>query len=368
MMDKIDNTNTIVNLSNSILSHFGVKPFHNTIEKIDEILKSHNKIAVLLFDGLGRYIIEKHLSKDSFIRRHFVHKINATYPPTTVASTTGFLSARFPKENGWMGWFQFNPLINDNVQSFTNKRESNGEVLSDQSLLNQICPVTTIFELLNKAGIKTVDIKCYPVYKDGPINLSDALISINDKLKNLDKGFLYLYWNQPDEFIHENGVDNDIVHKCILQIDDFVKEVVEQNPDTLFLTIADHGLIDVETLDICEHEDLYSLLTRPLSIEQRTISFTVSDKEKFKKLFNKYYGDKFILLSKEETLKYDLFGVGEKNKYYDIFVGDFVALSIQKYNLYASKYYENGKDLFVGAHAGYSKEEMEINISAYNVK
>ena len=45
--------NSLVNLSNSILKRYNVKPFHKTIENLDLILKKHCKIALFLFDGFG---------------------------------------------------------------------------------------------------------------------------------------------------------------------------------------------------------------------------------------------------------------------------------------------------------------------------
>lgn len=99
-----DYINTIVNLSNSILKRFGAPLFHNSIKEIDQILEGHKKICVLLFDGLGTYIQNKHLSKSSIIRKNFFLKLSSTYPPTTVAATTGLLSGRFPIETGWLGW------------------------------------------------------------------------------------------------------------------------------------------------------------------------------------------------------------------------------------------------------------------------
>lgn len=372
-MNRLDNTNTIVNLSNSILKHFGVTPFHNTIPTIDKILEGHPKVAVMLFDGLGTYVIEKHLAENSFMRSHFVHKINATYPPTTVASTTGFLTAKFPKESGWMGWFQYHPDLKTNVQSFTNKRESDGVVLAPKqdNLLFKFCPYQTIFELIGSRGVPVFDVKCFPVYENGPTSLDQANEMIDQKLDSADSCFLYFYWNRPDEEIHEFGVESEQVHECIKEINAFVEKVTKEHPDTLFLTIADHALIDVEFFDICDHKDLYSLLTRPLSIEARTISMCVDEKNKnkFEELFNRYYGQYFLLLTRQETLDYDLFGVGEKNPYYDVFVGDYVALSISNYCLFASKEYADGQHHnFIGAHAGFKKEETEINISAYNIK
>ena len=40
-MYKPDYDNSLVNLSNSILKHFNVKPLHNTVPEIDKIMENN---------------------------------------------------------------------------------------------------------------------------------------------------------------------------------------------------------------------------------------------------------------------------------------------------------------------------------------
>ena len=48
---EVYNKNSLVNLSNSILKHFGVNTFHESIPEIDDLLKGHKKVVAVLFDG-----------------------------------------------------------------------------------------------------------------------------------------------------------------------------------------------------------------------------------------------------------------------------------------------------------------------------
>ena len=152
------------------------------------------------------------------------------------------------------------------------------------------------------------------------------------------------------------------------KINKIIARVCKKNPDTLFFTFADHGHINVKFLDFCEHEDLYNLLALPMSFEKRTPTFFVKEgkQKEFRELFLKYYGEHFILLSKEEALKDQIFGEGETREVITNFIGDFVATSIDEYCLYASEEMKKF-DLFKGHHAGNTQEEMLIDISAYNV-
>ena len=66
-----DKNNNLVTVSNSILKHFTGKNLNNTNKHLDLILskKKYDKIVVMLFDGLGKSIREKHLSQNDFLRK-----------------------------------------------------------------------------------------------------------------------------------------------------------------------------------------------------------------------------------------------------------------------------------------------------------
>ena len=96
--------------------------------------------------------------------------------------------------------------------------------------------------------------------------------------------------------MHATGIDSFKVHRIIKRINRIVRRLAKANPDTLFLSFADHGHINVKFLDICEHEDLYALLDKPISFEKRTPTFFIKEgaNKQFEELFNKYYGEHFF--------------------------------------------------------------------------
>ena len=372
-MNKFENTNTIVNLSNSILKHFGVNVFHSTIKEIDDVLYNKNQVVVLLFDGFGKYIQDLYLKADSFIKSHYLTTINATFPPTTVASTNGFLTGKFPIENGWMSWSQFIDDFQLNIGVFKNARTGYFEILKKREnglILDEICHNKTICDLINESGnALAFDIKEFPIDKNGPKDLSDSKKIINQLLRENQNCFIYNYITKPDEYIHRYGIASSKVKKYIKNIETFVSEIVNENPNTIFILIADHGLLNVKYLDICSHNDLYSLLRENLSFEKRCVNFYVKSgrHNDFKDLFNRYYGDKFILLSKDEILNLEVFGNGTINSMSLSFLGDFIALSKSEYCLYASKETNMKKFKFLKAyHAGFTDQEMLINVSVFN--
>ena len=152
------------------------------------------------------------------------------------------------------------------------------------------------------------------------------------------------------------------LEKLNLNLETLSKEI---NDDTIIIVIADHGLVDVEPIELYKDEELMKCLLRMPSMEPRATNFFVKPfkKHKFKKLFNEKYGTYYQLLSKEEFLYSGLLGQGEKHKLLDSFLGDFVAISI------SNKYFKfkEGK-LFKAHHAGLLQGEMEVPLIVYHKK
>lgn len=360
----------LVNFSNSFLAHFSVSTFHTTISAVDNVLKNHQKVAVLLFDGMGQNIVKKHLNANACMRRNFLVTIDSTFPPTTTAATTAFLTGLSPIETGWLAWAQYFEKYQRNMILFKGSDYNTGEYFAPSDIAWKLLPITTIFELIKQHNPKVdvFDIKRFPIQEDGPKDLKGLHKSINETLKKTDQCFAYFYYDSPDLEMHVNGIDHPLVHKQVQTINQLVMQVVKQNPDTIFFTFADHGHINVKYLDMCEHEDLYQLLTKPISFEKRTPCLYVETKNhaQFVALFNKYYGQHFTLFTKEEVLKLQLFGEGKINDKAVAFIGDFIATSNDEYCLYASKEMTD-IEFLKGHHAGHTQEEMLIDVAAYNV-
>ncbi len=365
-------SNNLVNLSNSILKHFNVPPFHESIEDIDKLLANHHKVVILLFDGLGHDILLKHLKEDSFIRSHYFKTISSVYPPTTVAATNAFLSGRYPLENGWLGWSQYFKEYNTNINVFKNTDFDTDKLVKESvPLINDIyCHYDNIVSLINQynEGHIAEEIFIKGIKEDGPRSLYSSYQWINHYLKNKDKAFIYFYWPYPDSLMHKYGVSHKKVNRYIAKIDKFIKKVILKNKDTLFLSIADHGLINIKSIDLCLNKALCSTFLRLPTLEARTTTFFIKEdkKEEFEKIFKRDYGDKFILLNKEEVYKFNVFGKGTPHPNIDMFIGDYVSIAIKEYAFNLHSYIQKKNETFVAAHAGYTEEELLIDVSAYN--
>ena len=370
---KAYNEQSLVNLSNSILKHFHAETFHDSIPEIDEALKGHKKVVAVLFDGMGRNIVHKHFRDKSFLRRHYVTTINSTFPPTTAAATTAFLTGKYPIETGWIAWDTYFKDYNRNIILFTSQDYNSGERLirdGERNIADRYYPTTKIFELIEKGDnhARAMPLMRFPIQRDGPKSLlGDGIKKLDKVLKENDECFVYFYWDETDRMMHENGIDHWKVRHEVKKAERFLKNISRKNKDTLFIFLADHGHINYKLLDICEHDDLYSLIDKPLSMEKRATSFYIKKEKEaeFVTLFNKYYGDKFELLSKKEVLELNLFGEGKPAPGVIDSFGDYLAVAIKEYGIFASKEFKF-TDNFKGHHAGGTEEERLIDISIFS--
>lgn len=367
-----ETSNNIVNFSNSLLAHFGVKTFHETIPAIDHALKGHTRICVLLFDGLGATLIAKHLPKGAWLPRHHLHTMTSTFPPTTVAATNGLLSGRYPIETGWLGWAQYFEEVNTNVDLFSGKNNLTKQLLLNPDTIRSKLEYEDILTLVKKQKPELYVNSIWPsiVRPDGAQNLDDFLAKVNKECAQPGPSFLYGYWVSPDLEIHDYGTNHIAVKKVIRAINDGVETLTKRHPTTLFLVLSDHGLVDVSFFSETENKKLFAMMERPFSNEPRSANFFVKAEkhQAFAKLFNKSYGRDFILKTRKQVFEEQWYGVGQPHPMSEKFIGDFLAVAINPTSFDHLKEGQLAHGDVKGHHAGLTEGEMLIDVMAINLK
>ena len=360
----LSKSKTLVNLGNSILNYFGVTPFHETLKEADEIIKKSNKkkIALVLFDGFGKVIADYYKEHIPFIYSHKKFEFFSVYPPTTVAATTALTTGLYPLENGHIGWNQYFKKHKAVINVFPSNDKFEPSKFYPSVQQNILKP-TYLWELINKTQkFNAASISSYE--KKTPLKEDDFeyfFMHADELIKTHD--FVYVYSSMPDHNLHDYGCFNNTIKETLLYLEVKLKKLVEDNPDTLFLLVADHGFQDVEEISIREHQDFFKTLSRPYFVfESAFAGFFVKDKETFEQLAHKYYGDRFYILTKDELLKEHLFGYGKMCKYLNETLPDYFLITKGRYIFF------DGEEPigFKGAHAGGTKEEKELYLFAFN--
>jgi len=366
---KLSETNSQVNISNSILRHFSCPTFHQTYSPLDNILDhiGDKKICLFLLDGFGKYIQKKSKSLCPFIYSHGKFDIDAVYPPTTVAATTAILSGKYPCETGYLGWTQYWKRSNEYLQTFSGIRE--GSDVHGSITPGEILHYKSIIEIINE---RNGDDSAHAIHgfncknEQGEMSSGIFFQTIEETLKKPETKFIYAYWPEPDHSLHAGGIYSKDTQKAIMLLNESIELITKRNPDVVFLSIADHGHVPVKWIDIRKYPDFMdTLVDGRFSIEPRLASFIVKEdkKQEFEKAYKAHFSKKFELLTKEQAYNNNIFGYGEHHKLLDELVGDYIMVSTGKYSLYSGFNY-NG---LVWTHAGATKEERIVELGVYNI-
>lgn len=364
-----DYSDCIVNFSSSILNHYGVKCEHETLSKVDEILaKNFTHVVVILLDGLGMDTMEKNLYFRDFLRRNLLTDYSSVYPPTTTASTTSFLSGKYPIEHGWLGWDLYFEQEDKTVTCFSNTLQNTTEKAASYDIAQKYLPYEDIFQKINNAN----NAKAYGVFPfdafgfTGHKEIDDWVKEVRRTINSKERTFTYAYLSSPDGVLHKSGGGSRDVEAEIRKINNIIIDLCQSAKDTVFFITADHGHINIENEFLCEtYPEIANMMERPLSIEPRAISFYVKKKYKkeFPEIFNKYFGEHYMLFSKEEVLKNNLFGKGRAHENLTG-IGDFIGVAIGEKTLLWNKECRQ----FRSHHAGMTKKEMRIPLICYQTR
>lgn len=360
-----DYKNSILNVSNSILKHYGVQTKYDTIPELDkELQNNYNHIIYILLDGLGVNIIKEHLSETQALRKYLKKEITSVFPPTTVAATNAVLSGLPPISTGYIGWTQYFKKEDTNLVLFLNEDYYTHEKPNTE-LREKYLNYKTIYEQINEANPTISTNEFFPAFRpNGSKSFKEEIERVLLLTHNQDKSFNYVYWTEPDLSEHLYGTDSFEVKQVLENLNnDFESLLLNITVDTLVIAIADHGLTNIKEVKLYDHPEVTDLLIRKPSMEPRATAFFVKKDQHttFKEVFNRHFGENFTLYTKQEILDSKLFGEGSIHLMSEDFIGDFFSISKNNHMFIFDK--SNG---YLGHHAGLTKDEMIVPLIMYS--
>ena len=378
-----DYNNCLVNLANSIEKKFGVETTADTLPLADKYLdKKYKNVVVLLLDAMGISILEKHLKEDGFFRSHLAGEYNSVYPPTTVAATTSLMNGLYPDEHGWLGWDMYIPDLDKNVTLFRNVEQSTekegaeptdtdqegkriwgfdsiqeGSEAADHHVGYTYLPYKSVVDKINDAGGKAY--YSMPFMPPFPQDYEAILKRVENLCSEPGEKYIYAYWNEPDGTMHRTGTVSEETHDMVTELETITEKYLSKLKDTLIIITADHGHMDSKNLCILDYPEVMKCLMRFPSIEPRTLNLYIKDEYKadFPEIFKKNFGDKFLLLTRDEVIENKLFGPGNIREGLKDMIGDYVALAVSDTSIFITHL---EAQLMPGGHAGLTPEEYII--------
>lgn len=358
-MKKIDYTNNIVGISNSILRYFGLSTLNESDSLVDEYLKENQpeNIILILCDGLGYNYLNNNFNKDLFMIKNQIKSLSSVFPTTTVAATTSVLTGLYPNQHCWLGWDNYISEIDKVITMFLNKEKDTDNYLKVPDYCKKIFPYKTILDYINESDIaKSFFVSPYADIKYN--NFEDMCNKIKSICDKSGKKFIYAYYENPDALMHKYGLNSQEVDENILMIDNEVEKLNNMLKESVVMIIADHGLTNNKYIYIEDDKELFDCLAHTTSIDSRAaMMFLKKDmKEKFLSIFEKKYGNDFILISRKDIIENKLFGIGNNHEKFESCLGDYIAISISNVSL---KYKRIGHKLLAN-HSGLTSDEVDV--------
>lgn len=360
-----DYANSVMNISISILKHYGVETEHPTIPELDVALsKGYKNVVFIVIDGMGTDLLNYHLPEESTLRKHKVKDITSVFPSTTPVATTSMYSGLSPLEHGWVGCHCYFKETGQLLDLYSHKDPYTQEKEPTPGFVNNVMGYKTINEKISDATDGKVEThEIFPPFKpNGVVSTTEMFFRIKDLCALEGHNFILAYWDNPDTTIHKVGCYVPKVKDILKQIDDELKDAVSSIKNTLIVIAADHGQVDMdENVFLDEITDLTECFAMPPAFGKRNMSFSLKPDKKdvFKKRFNELFEDDFLLVPKDQFI--DLFlGPGKQHPRIEDFVGDFVAVAVGKKMF---QYRTSGNPIakpIMANHAGLTHEEMIV--------
>ncbi len=363
-----DYERSIVNITSSLMKHYGLTPFHPTLKKLDDRLaQGYKHIMLLVLDGLGVNAMQTHLQADAFLKAHQKDTLTSVVPATTTAATTAILTGKTPYETGFLGWFQYFADEDTHYEIFTNKDYYDEEKIIPKGFYDKHFKRETVLDMLEKANtVKTMGVFPEAIETNGYKSYEEGFQKCLDFQKKHERTLTYLYSVEPDQTEHRVGMSAAPTKEVVNHLNETVERFKDKiDDDTLIIVTADHGLVDVENIDLFDYHDLTSTFERLPANEPRMPSFFIKQgmKEHFINFFNEHFSRFFDLYTKEEFLTSKLLGTGERHPNVDDCLGDFIAVAKDRY------FFRLREDkTHLGHHGGYTPGEMEVPLIFFDRK
>lgn len=349
--------NSIVNFTAALMKNYNLQTTYEPSALVEFLLsKKYKHVVLMVLDGMGRHIIDKNCSNGSILKTHQVMNLNSVFPPTTVAATTAFTTGLAPIESGWLGWHLYINEEDPSITLFKNEVNATNEKFTKFNV-EDVLPRNYWYNSLKRAKHYTI----YPAWgENGVDTLSEAFNKVQEICNKEETNFTYLYWDEPDALMHEYGTTSQIVKVKLLEIEEQVEKLANELPnETIVLITADHGLIDVDPIELNNYPDFVDCLSKPFAGEGRFAQFYVKEgmQSIFEELFNKYFAESFMLMTKQEFIESQMAGLNTPNEIIKYALGDYVAIGTGNY--YFTEKLNDDDLVFKAHHAGITPEEME---------
>ncbi|AAT43638.1 alkaline phosphatase family protein [Picrophilus oshimae] len=344
--------NSIMELSSSIFSHFGIKVSSKTMD-----LKLKKRVCFILLDGLGWNIYERTGIKMEPM------KINTVFPSTTANVLASIFLNMYPGEHGIIGYQVYIKELGSiiNTLGYTSSSAYIRDSMEKAIPIKKIFNFESAMERLINNGTDVVNIIPSNINHSSYSNLiygnvqSQSYNTFYHGLRLLERelksghDLISFYAPYVDLVAHKLGPYDDYTIESARYILSMIKRISEKYTDYTFLITADHGHIEVsDIINLNEDKSLSDMLLLPPFGDARVLFF-YNDVSSY---INDNYHE-MLIFKRSENYKNMLGRINNRINLPEIITAA-TSNNIYHYSLNEREY------RMLGAHSSLLPEEMEI--------
>jgi predicted AlkP superfamily pyrophosphatase or phosphodiesterase len=370
---------SIVNLMASIVTAFGGRRDYATARDLapDEIASARNVVLVVL-DGLGYQHLSRVLAGGA-LHRATRASLTSTFPSTTAAAITTFMTGLAPQAHGLTGWHMYFREIGAVLAVLPFRPRHGGPSLAASG-------VVTPAELLGHAPVFDELEAAAFVVSPAAIVESDFNRAVSGAARRIGYGeldgmfgavrdivrggngrqYIYAYYSEIDALAHAHGVASDQVGAELARVDGAFGRFLDAiaGTDTLVLATADHGFVDTRAgtvVELDDHPELAATLALPLCGEPRVAYCYVRPGEgaRFERYVESRLGHCASLRASADLLAEGWFGPGATHPRLAERIGDYILVMKDGYAIRDVLPGER-RHTQIGVHGGTSADEMLV--------
>jgi predicted AlkP superfamily pyrophosphatase or phosphodiesterase len=326
---------------------------------------------LFLIDGFGANILEQYADHMPTMSRMFRHGlIQTAFPSTTATSLATLTTGTMPGTHGMLGYTVQVP-------------RSGGRLLNALKWDERVDPenwqpVTTLFQQAMTAGINVTHVAAKRYENSGftravfrgaqykGANVVADLVSETKAALHSTPSFVYLYVNDLDSAGHSDGVGSDKWIAALSMIDQMVSQLMKEVPrGTRIWVTSDHGMVNVEEKIIIGQENQLLEGVSVVAGEPRARHIYLTNDSPAARadaasLWQQYLQDKALVITREEAISRNLFGVDVSADALDR-MGEIIAIARGGLVLLDAERADK-EGAMVGHHGGDSDVESQVGL------
>lgn len=372
----------IVNIIASIKKYYRIPTNVPTLPKLDnELNKMYKNVVLIVLCGVGKTMLENALSPSDALMKNMTDTVTSVFPSLPSAAEVSCQTGLCPGEHGRLGQTMFFKELCRTVELSSNLDPYSEQPVSVGNAADFLIPFENFFgEIADSIiggvqpfsiampGVKIAENKSYHKVADNPKRMFELIKKISETDQNT---FTYVQWNAPKDIAQKYGCGSEEMRTVLKDISDTVGGLAKSLDDTVFIVTSSHGMVDIsEEIMMNLLYDLCDCLVMPPNFGRRAINFFVKydRRSDFEAIFDRELSQDFMLMSRSEILRRELFGNRKYiSKVYD-FLGDYCAFAISDKSLRFRALNEKHRTSDKASYGGITTEEMLLPLAVLTTK